>query len=117
MLHLLSMITAFSIVVTGIYVMAKGDWSRFALKFAGIGLSTTAALYLFSADFILGGGIMSCSPDMNPQQCLTFELYHVVRNIAFVIFHIAIGRDAIHFKRRERRGTIWAKNYSNHLPR
>lgn len=117
MLYILSMITASAIILTGFYVLAKGTWHSFGLKFAGVALSTMAALWLVGSDIVYGGGMMTCSPDMDVQQCFTFELYHVVRNLAFIIFHIAIGRDAIHYKRKDRRGTAWPKNYSNHLPR
>lgn len=104
MMYYLSLITALSVIATGLYVLAKGDWHKFGLKFAGVAISTTAAIWLLGADLALGGNIISCTPNIGDQNCLTLEIYHVLRNMAFVVFHIAIGRDAIHFKQQDRRG-------------
>lgn len=115
MLHLLAIITALSVIGTGLYVLANGDWHKFGLKFAGVCLSTTAAIWLLGAELFIGSGVFSCPTEMPAQACLTFEIYHILRNVAFIIFHIAIGRDAIHFKKRDRRGTPCQKNLSKQL--
>lgn len=116
MLHFIALFTAIAVIATGIYVMVKGEWFPFGLKFAGICLSTLAAMWLLSADIYLGGSVLTCPATMPSNMCMTFELYHVLRNVAFIIFHIAIGRDAIHYKKRDRRGTLQCqKNSSKQL--
>lgn len=115
MLHFLSLLTIGIVVLSGIYVLARGEWHPFALKFAGVALSTSAAMWLLGADIFMGGGIATC-PFTDPSVCLTVDVYHIVRNIAFVLFHIAIGRDAIHYKRNDRRGTACQKNILKRSP-
>lgn len=109
MLHLLAFITGVSVIGTGLYVLAKGDWQPFMLKFAGVCVSTTAAIYMLAATVIFNG-FAYCSSDTPANLCMTFEIYYIARNAAFIIFHIAIGRDAIHLKKRDRRGTLCQKN-------
>lgn len=105
MLHIIAFISAVAVIGTGIFVLAAGDWRPFTLKFAGVCLSTSAAIYMLTARIIFGN-FNYCSGETLPIVCLTFELYYITRNVAFILFHIAIGRDAIHFKKRDRRGTI-----------
>ena len=101
MLHFLSILTAFLIIFTGLIVLAFGEWRKMQLKFAGVALSTTGAVWIL-LNILLFHDFITCNRD--PDICASIELYHVVRNTAFIIFHIAIGRDAIKFSKGERRG-------------
>lgn len=105
MLTLFTLLTTFGIIATGFYVLAKGDWHQFGLKFAGVSLSTIAAIWLFASQIAFSSGAFTCPIDMPETTCFTFEVYHIVRNLAFILFHIAIGRDAIQYKNKDRRGT------------
>lgn len=105
MLHFLSLITALTIIFTGVLVLTLGDWRKFGLKFAGVVLSTTAAFGLLIVEATASDWSLNCVGPMAQQEHFSLELYHLFRNVAFIIFHIAIGRDAIHFKQRDRRGT------------
>lgn len=99
-LSYLNLLTAFIIIITGIYVLAMGDWRKFKLKYAALILSTVAAIWLFVSSISLGG-ILICKLD--EKICTTYGLYGIARNISFIIFHIAVGRDAIRFKKADRR--------------
>lgn len=116
MMHMIAIITAALIVISGLYALAAGEWSKLGLKFAGVSLSTMAATWLLIADWISGGNVLACHIDNTPA-CLTLDLYYVVRNVAFLIFHIAVGRDAVHFKKRDRRGTSCQQTISKPLSR
>lgn len=109
MLEFIAMMTVSAVIIVGIYVLAHGDWRKFGLKFAGVSLSTAAAIWLMAAQLYIGG-VFTCPADMPATACMTFEIYHIIRNVAFLIFHIAIGRDAIQFKKRDRRGALCQKN-------
>lgn len=101
MLTNLALITSLMAMVTGFSVIGLGNWRPFQLKFAAVALSTVAAFWYI---------VMFYTNQTAPSQILnenslihSYQLYHVVRNIAFILFHIAVGRDAIHYKQGERR--------------
>lgn len=100
MLHYFALISSVAIVFTDMVVMALGDWRKLGLKFAAVALSTAAGVWLTLLYFSLDD-ILRCEA-MRPL-CFTGEIYHIVRNCAFVLFHISVGRDAIHLKKRDRR--------------
>lgn len=116
MLHNFALITAVMIVVSGVYVIAKGSWHQLGLKFAGVVLSTTAAGWMLIATMIFGQTSFACQLGMPPEACLAVQLYSVVRNLAFIVFHVAVGRDAIIIKHRDRRGTACQTSFSKPLP-
>lgn len=86
--------------LSGIFVLAKGDWHAFGLKFAAVSISTICAGWLLVM-LILQSGIPVCNFDA--LYCLQWQMYGMTRNIAFIIFHITVGRDAIYFKQSDRR--------------
>lgn len=100
MMHFLVVATALTGIGTGLFVLAFGDWRKFTLKFAGVALSTTAAIFLIYANALHGLPI-ACE---DKPFCIDYAIYSVVRNIAFIVFHITSGRDAIRFKGCDRRG-------------
>lgn len=91
--------TVIIIIFTGIFVLLFGDWKKFTLKFAGVALSTVAAIFLIFLN-ITQSVPMACTDE---PFCLNYSIYAIVRNVAFIIFHVTCGRDAIRFRRCERR--------------
>lgn len=87
-------------VITGFVVLAFGNWEKFILKYSGVALSTAAASYLMwmstfhSHAWICHDGDFYCDAQM---------LSFLMRNLAFVCFHVSCGRDAIRFKKCDRR--------------
>lgn len=99
MLSVLLVITSSLVVVAGLAVMALGNWRPYRLKFAAVALSTVSAIfltYIHATDRV--PDVCTLSPI-----CAEYIFYGVVRNIAFVFFHITAGRDAIRLKDGERR--------------
>lgn len=115
MLYTISLITAGAVIISGLYVIAHGNWHKFGLKFAGVCLSTMAGGWMLPANFIFGAGIFACPAGMAETSCMAIQIFFIVRNLAFIIFHVAVGRDAIVFKHRERRGTACQTNSSKPL--
>lgn len=103
-LHTVAFISAAIIVVTGVYILARGDWRSHQLKFAGVCISTSAALYMLTISLMFNG-FNYCTNEGQPFLCHTIEIYYIARNVALILFHIAIGRDAIRVKQYDRRGT------------
>ena len=97
----LGMLSAMAVILSGLYVLARGEWRPFKLKFAGVALSTVAGLWMALSMYVLYDSY-ACGAKQS--LCITAGIYHVVRNVAFVIFHIAVGRDAIRYKQGDRRG-------------
>lgn len=91
--------TALLVMLTGFYVMHKGDWTKMKLKYIAVSLSTTASIFLFFNAFLQN----SYNCPLDDMQCFVFETYSIVRNIAFICFNVAFGRDAMAFKKRDRR--------------
>jgi hypothetical protein len=81
--------------------MAFGDWKKFALKYAAVSLSTASAMWFAAYLLIYQSDLLTCRTD--DILCFTGDLYHIARSTAFILFHIAVGRDAIHYKKRDRR--------------
>lgn len=106
-LHLIGLLSALCVIASGVYVMARGDWKKFALKYAAVCLSTVAAMW-FTAYLLINQSDMAvCRTDVI--MCLTGDLYHIARNLAFILFHVSVGRDAIRYKHRDRRGARYAR--------
>lgn len=101
MLHILGLLTAFIGISSGMAVLALGDWRYFKLKYAGVAISTAASIWFLIMFIIFGGDIALCNSSR--LFCMTGDIYHTTRNIAFIIFHLAVGRDAITLKERDRR--------------
>lgn len=117
MLYALSLISAVVVLISGIYVIARGTWHKFGLKFAAVALSTTAAAWLLLANYIFDVGVFHPPAGLPPTATMAIQFYFVLRNAAFVIFHIAVGRDAIHLRNGDRRGTSCRMNLQKPLPR
>lgn len=84
MLNFLSLVTAFIVTILGVYVLAKGDWRKFAVKYGGVTLAVISALIylvweMFSAEV--------------PRWI--YQIYGITRNIAFVLLIYGCGMDAI----------------------
>jgi len=92
--------------ITGATVIALGEWKRFALKFAAVALCFTVDISFL--------GIIWCHPDelMNPKNAeilTTVGLLIMAKNLDHILFYLAFGRDAIHFKNKERRATLYGE--------
>lgn len=104
MLVAINYITTLTIIFTGLYVLGRGDWGKFGLKYAAVCLSTIAAVWLLAMAIYTGKMFVGCS--LEKHICLTYAVYGIARNIAFIIFHIVIGRDVINFKRNKGKNKI-----------
>lgn len=102
----LVLISAFLTIATGVYVLAKGDWKPFGLKFAAVALSTSASFVMFMLAY-QRNQMFGCEQDT--VICLSRDTCIIVRNISIVLFHIAAGRDAIRYRHRDRRHVKKAK--------
>ena len=97
MLHLFTILTLGIGIMTGMSVLALGSiaWRNFRLKFIGVIISTVAA----------GGFLLIHLTNNSMQMCANltlfteYELLSIIRNIAFIIFHVSTGRDAINHRR------------------
>lgn len=98
MLDLITIITSGLIVVSGLIVISMGDWTPYKLKFAPIVISTLAGLWMFCYLFVPHSML-----DQDSDLTRTYQMIGIARNIAFILFHIAIGRDSIHYKKFDRR--------------
>lgn len=92
-------VTSILLIISGITVMAMGEWRQLRLKFAAVAFSTASAIFLAIVHLRMDGPTI-CT---NTALCLQYSLYGVIRNTCFVIFHIACGRDAILLKHCDRR--------------
>ncbi len=101
MLSVLLFITGITCIISGLTVLALGSWEKHMLKFAGIALSVTSAIFL-SYIHITSQVDNLC---MSSAICDQYALYGAVRNIAFIIFHIVCARDTIRLRQGERRHT------------
>ena len=99
-MFVLHFLTSFFVVFTGLYVLIAGDWSKFKLKYAAVALSTVAGIW-FLVFIVLQPNQFSCQS--SAMTCFTYAIYGISRNIAFILFHLSVGRDAIKFKKKDRR--------------
>lgn len=102
MLDVFLTVTSVLTIISGVTVMALGDWRPHILKFSGIVISTGCAIFL---TFI---HLTNNVPDVcaTSSVCLEYVFYGAIRNCTFIIFHIATGRDAIRLRRCDRRCRI-----------
>lgn len=101
MLHLTMEVSTILCVVLGLYMLFAGDWEGMHLKRAAVLLSTTAAMGFSYVIFIYPHSTQCAAPE---PVCASFGIYCVFRNIAFLLFQYACGRDALDRKNQERRG-------------
>lgn len=98
MLSIILTVTSIMCVISGIAAMALGDWEKHMLKFAGIALSLTAAIFMTFIHLTSQVDNMCLSTAI----CNQYALYGAVRNVSFIIFHIACARDAVRLRQGER---------------
>lgn len=103
-LTLTTQITTVIMWVTGIFVLTRGDWRTFMLKYAAVAISTVAAIWLCAMLILFGETNCSTTNSF----CVTWKIYGIARNIAIILFHVSVGRDAIEFKHHDRR-QAWRK--------
>lgn len=97
-LELIANGTCLILVLSGIAILGYGQWDKHGLKFAAVGLSTAAAIWVLAASQVFDPPGSFGGEDVS-----MWQFYHIVRNIALILFHISVGRDAIRYKNRERR--------------
>lgn len=104
MLFTLLTATSFIAIGSGLAAIGFGNWRPHGLKFAGVALSTISAVFLTYIH------LTNSLPDgcNSSPICIEYFSYGIIRNIAFVIFHIACGRDAVRLKQGDRRCGIRA---------
>ena len=100
MLHFILLTSIIAGLGSGIYVLALGDWRSLQLKYAGVILSTFSMLFVLVL-FLQGNTMLQCTQDAG--DCTSWHIYQIVRNVAVILFHISVGRDAIIVKKRDRR--------------
>lgn len=98
MLQFLTLLTSLLIFLTGMYVLAKGDWSKLKLKYAPVAISTVTGGWLFVY-------MLAHTYEQGHTAVVSYQLTGIARNVAFVLFHIAVGRDSIRLKKHDRRST------------
>lgn len=94
-------VTAWAGMATGLFVLWFGDWRKFALKYMGVALSTASIIYLLAIS-MLYGHVFVCH-DAPDHPCLQIHISLFMKNLSILCFHITSGRDAIRFKRCDRR--------------
>lgn len=100
MLETFILLTTILAVTSGCAVLAIGNWRPFKLKYAGVVVSTLASVIIL-AFYTVSGSVRECA---FPGQISTMlGLAQISRNISFILLHLAIGRDASHYKHRDRR--------------
>ena len=102
MLLILILVTAVFSIISGITVLILGHWHDLGLKFAGITLSMLASLS-FLGFSLIDPGVLHCAVDKDFYIGLSCSV--IARNLSVIFFNIAIGRDAIALKGRDRRFT------------
>lgn len=100
-------ISAALALLSGVYVLARGNWRPFGLKFAAVSLSTTSSLVMLALAYQTHA-MLICQHDT--LICLSRDIYILMRNLSIVFFHVALGRDAIRYKFRDRRNKKRSKD-------
>jgi hypothetical protein len=88
------------VALSGLIVIALGDWHHLGLKFAGVALSTMSGVGLLALG-LQHPGVVDCAQDKTI--FIGFSMCVLLRNVSAILFHIAAGRDAIKIKDRDRR--------------
>lgn len=83
---------------SGLFSLFLGDWSKRKLKFAALAISTSAAFIAFVMMMLAKNTCI-----LSHLSCEAAYLYQISTNIAFIIFHLAIARDANKFRKNDRR--------------
>jgi hypothetical protein len=102
-LHLIVTVSLYVGFATGVIVLAVGDWRKFTLKYAGVALSTGSALYMLALGYT-HPDIWNCR--LKEFLCDEGDIFYAMRNAALIVFHVTSGRDAIRFKKCDRRGCL-----------
>lgn len=100
MLHYTILGTTLLSALTGATVVALGEWKRFVLKFAAV-----AMLLVIDVAFSF---ILCVHPDelanpYHPQIFDTVGFLIIAKSIAHILIYIAFGRDAIAYRKGDRR--------------
>lgn len=95
------LISAIICVASGLYIIAMGKWKELKIKFAAVALSTAVSLVMVSYGMFQHQSLFVCNQDTI--SCLNRDVCIFLRNIAILLFHIAVGRDAIAYKKGDRR--------------
>ena len=96
-MQILTFLTSFLVIISGVYVLHRGDWSYFQLKYAALVFSIVTGLWSVVA-VVMDPHLLYCT--MDEKFCFASGMYDVVRNISFVLFHLAVGRDACFVRRK-----------------
>ena len=89
--HSFTFVTLFIVVASGLFVLRR-CWRRMMLiELGAVVLSIVAAAYWIGISYLLSN-IAVCRSDST--LCLYGTAYQLVRNLAFVLFHAAVGRRA-----------------------
>lgn len=102
MFYYLAVSSSLLIFIASGIVLALGDWRKVQLKFGATILAFCTSLWL-AWNSLINVGTTHCAATQ--VVCLQWELFYIGRQIAMFMFIIAFGRDAIHFKKKDRRVT------------
>lgn len=102
-LHLLVVSMSAAIAISGLGVLFLGKWNAMKLKFLAVSFVTISAVW-FLFYYYMFYDVLACRTveDM----CKMTDSYLLLRNIAILLFNIAIGRDAIVYGKRDRRKNV-----------
>jgi hypothetical protein len=104
-------ISLFIAALSGIVILALGDWRNQHLKHSALLLSTTVSVANF---FMLLGdrGFIYCTA--TSIMCANWWIYYLAGNVAIVLFHISVAKDVIIYKKKnelwERRDERWKRS-------
>lgn len=115
MFELLAHISAFLAFLSGAIALCVGNWNRLALKHSALFLSTISCGVMFLMVF-LNADAMACLATQT--MCANWQLYACARNFCFILFHIAVGRDALQYKKWDRRNihSRWGASLGGRRP-
>lgn len=103
MIHTLGQYAIYLVIISGFAALLWGDWRKLKLKFAVVLLSTVTATW-FAILLAVSDYQPSCSG--SDLFCSVMWLYVLARNLIFVLLNVALGRDAILIKNKERRKAV-----------
>ena len=105
-MHTILVLTAVVATLSGMIILAMGEWRHFWLKHSAMFLSTfvsgAVALMLMRHTDVT----VCTATDM---MCANWFLYGIASNVRIILFHLAIGRDVLDYKKhgdRRDRGAV-----------
>lgn len=101
MIQILMWLSIWISLATGLGVLAFGDWTKFKLKYLGVAFSTASVVYIIALQYAYPSLALCIDGPEHP--CAQIHMFFFMRNVSIMIFHITSGRDAIKFKRCDRR--------------